>query len=485
MTLNDIFTSNGKVYGKHWKIFKTTDEWNHIKLSQEHKNLSSDLEILYCYVNNTIPRTCSCGNRLKFHFYHNPYITRTCSTQCANKDPDNRELKRQTNIRKYGCDNPLKNEKIRRKRKNTMILKYGSEHALCNDTILEQTKLKNKVTRYGKINKKLLDKTWLENEYNIKSQTLLAKEIGVSQSTVGLYLKKHDISTSIHAYRSSIEKAIIDFLTSYNIETVSSSRTIIPPKEIDIFIPSHNLAIEVDGLYWHSVLNKEDDTPENQNYHLDKTKTCQEKGVQLLHFTDQEWNEKKDIVKSMILAKLHLNSKIYARKCTIIDVSNNDGRQFVQNNHIQGSCIGGAYKGLTCDGEIVAVMQIGKSRFNKNYEFELLRFCSKLGTNVVGGFSRLLKAFNLNGSLVSYANRRFSEGAVYEKCGFTLSHESGPNYYYWDKDNYYMQSRHQFQKHRLKTRLAFFDENLTESENMFKNDYGKFYDCGNLVFTYL
>ena len=135
MTLNDIFTSNGKVYGKHWKIFKTTDEWNHIKLSQEHKNLSSDLEILYCYVNNTIPRTCSCGNRLKFHFFHNPYITRTCSIRCANNDLTNKELKKQTNIRKYGCDNPLKNEKIRQKRKNTMILKYGSEHALCNDTI--------------------------------------------------------------------------------------------------------------------------------------------------------------------------------------------------------------------------------------------------------------------------------------------------------------------------------------------------------------
>ena len=129
-------------------------------------------------------------------------------------------------------------------------------------------------------------------------------------------------------------------------------------------------------------------------------------------------------------------------------------------------------------------MTFSKCRFDKKHEWELLRFCNKLGYHVPGGASKLLKYFERNynpKSLVSYADRRWSQGKVYEKLGFTFSHASAPNYWYW-KDRYLLESRVKYQKHKLKTILEKFDETKTEVENMQDNGYNRIFDCGNLVY---
>ena len=128
-------------------------------------------------------------------------------------------------------------------------------------------------------------------------------------------------------------------------------------------------------------------------------------------------------------------------------------------------------------------MTFGKCRFDKKHEWELLRFCNKLGYHIPGGASKLLRYFERNyqpKSLVSYADRRWSQGKVYENLGFTFSHASAPNYWYWK--NLKLESRIKYQKHKLKDLLEIFDENKTEVENMRDNGYKQIYDCGNLVY---
>ena len=125
-------------------------------------------------------------------------------------------------------------------------------------------------------------------------------------------------------------------------------------------------------------------------------------------------------MKSRINGLLGLNNRIFARKCIIKEISNNDAATFLNENHIQGSCVSKYRYGLYFNDELISIMTFGKSRFSD--EFELLRFCNKLNINVVGGASRLFNHFLNNHDeiveVISYADRCWSKGNLYEKLGF-------------------------------------------------------------------
>ena len=111
---------------------------------------------------------------------------------------------------------------------------------------------------------------------------------------------------------STDEKLINNFLIENGLTTVTSSKSIISPNQIDIFVPSHNLAIEYNGLYWHN------ETKVNDDYHLNKTELCEKKGIRLIHIFEDEWVNKPYIFKSRLINILGLTkNKIYARKCII------------------------------------------------------------------------------------------------------------------------------------------------------------------------
>jgi hypothetical protein len=130
-------------------------------------------------------------------------------------------------------------------------------------------------------------------------------------------------------------------------------------------------------------------------------------------------------------------------------------------------------------------MTFSKCRYNKKYEYELLRFCNKLGYHVPGAAGKLLKYFELNlqpKTLISYADRRWSKGNLYEKLNFKLISISSPNYWYFKLGKINRESRIKYQKHKLKLLLDNYDDNLTEHENMLNNKFHRIYDSGNLVY---
>jgi len=284
--------------------------------------------------------------------------------------------------------------------------------------------------------------------------------------------------------RSIAENEILEFCQSLSSNVQSNSRQIIKPQELDIHIPDHNLAIEYNGLFWHSSYSLES---EDKDYHLIKTNLCKEKGIQLFHIFENEWEDpnKQEIWKSIIKNKLGKSSKIFARKCKIKEIASKETKEFLENNHLQGSCLSSINVGLYYEDELVSLMTFGKSRFNKKVDWELLRFCNKINYSVVGAASRLFKNFlkEHTGSIVSYADMRYSDGRLYRNLGFKFRHESNPNYFYW-KDELILESRIGYQKHKLNDKLEEFDENLTETENMYNNGYRKIYDCGNQVWIF-
>lgn len=283
-------------------------------------------------------------------------------------------------------------------------------------------------------------------------------------------------------HTSSIaEQEVVEFIKSvYCGEILTKVQTILENrKELDVYLPEKHFAIEFDGLYWHSKQNGKD-----ASYHLLKTEECLKHGIHLIHIFEDEWMHKKKIVKDRLLSILgSIEKRIFARKCAIRDICSGESNTFLEENHLQGADNSSIRYGLFYNNELVSVMTFGKPRFDNNHNYELIRFASKKEYNVIGGASRLLRYFrnNHNGSIVSYADRRYSDGTFYEKIGFVLKGISQPNYWYV-KNNEKL-SKYACQKYKLLALLGDgFDASLSERENMIKNGYDVIYDCGNLIF---
>jgi hypothetical protein len=140
--------------------------------------------------------------------------------------------------------------------------------------------------------------------------------------------------------------------------------------------------------------------------------------------------------------------------------------------------------GLFYNEELVAAIGLGKPRM-RNISWEIYRYCNKKYITVVGGFSKLLSSFQkqYNGQILSYANRRWSTGNLYEKTNFSFIGNSLPGYYYFNSSKILL-SRWNFQKHKLKDILEDFNPELSERMNMYNNGYRRIWDCGNKIYVY-
>lgn len=276
---------------------------------------------------------------------------------------------------------------------------------------------------------------------------------------------------------SSYEHEIYDFLKENNISNIIlNDRTLLKTHELDLYLPDYNIAIEIDGLYWHS-----ETVGKDKNYHINKTQMCNKLGIRLIHIFEDEWVNKKDIVKQKIKNILHIstNERVYARKCTIKEISNSEVKEFFNNNHIQGHVNSKINIGLLYNNEIVSVMSFSKPSIAKgkaNYNFELTRYATS--KNVIGGagksFSYFIKNYNPL-SIISYCDLRWGTGNMYSKIGFNYIGDTKPNYWYTKGFNRY--HRYNFTKYKLVEQG--YDINKTEKEIMSDLKYNIIWDCGH------
>ena len=284
--------------------------------------------------------------------------------------------------------------------------------------------------------------------------------------------KKHKTQSLIYRYVNSLVSA------KENVKNVISN-------ELDIYCKKKNFAIEYNGLLPHSFgfskISYYNNLQIDSTYHLRKTEEAESKNIQLFHIFENEFidKNKRQIWFSVINSKLGLSEIIYARKCSVQEIHSSSAREFCSKNHLQGSCNSSIRIGLFYNKELVSVMTFRK---HKKYSWEIARFCSKLNLTVTGGASKLLKFFERKynpESIISYANRRWSRGDLYERLGFEFIQNTNPNYFYFRPNENILFSREQFQKHKLKNKLELFDPELTETQNMFNSGFRKIYDSGN------
>lgn len=290
---------------------------------------------------------------------------------------------------------------------------------------------------------------------------------------------------------SKAEKEMVSYIKEiYNGELIENSRNILDNnQELDIYLPEFNLAIEFDGLYYHSDFFKDD------NYHYNKYLKCKEKNIRLLHIFEDEWIYKKKIIKRKLKYLLHQSEdlpKIYARNCYIKEIKYSLASRFLDTFHIQGKDKANIYLGLFYNKRLYSVMSFSKPRklLGKNnkidYDYELSRFASNTNYVVIGGFSKLMKYFENNytwNSIVTYADRRLSVGDLYIKNKWKYIKENKKNYYYTDFKKRY--NRSSFMKSKIKEKYPFiYSENKTEREMMKEAGYARIYDCGTITYIY-
>lgn len=368
----------------------------------------------------------------------------------------------------------IKNNGIKSKEKriSTLMDRYGIKNPFQLDSVKKSIKL-NQSTNNSSRNHLpdwLYSKDIFSKVYKTKGIQGILKS-GCSVNLANVLSCEYGLRKK---YSSTGEVELINFIESLGVKC-SKSRKIIPPYELDIYIPSKKLAIEFNGLYWHSSGSKE--TDHIKVNHLNKTELCESKGIQLLHIFENEWlsQVKQEIWKSVIKTKLGMSNRIYARKCKLVSVDYKTASEFCEKNHLQGHCNFSYAIGLEYKNELVQVATFGKARFKKN-KTELIRLCSKLNTCVVGGASKLLK----DKTFISYANRRWSYGNVYSVIGMIKTGVTPPCDYYIDSGSVYHRSS--YMKHKLKDKLKDFDESLTAVENCYNNGIRRIWDSGNLVF---
>jgi hypothetical protein len=390
----------------------------------------------------------------------------------------------ETCLERYGVDNPSQHKDIQLKKIETSINRYNNKHYMGSDIQIStwEQPVRIHITNLDNLNQEYLDNNFvIDGFFDVQSAM---EYFNVSYNMFARTKTRFNLPPFLCNYGKT-QNQIFDLFD----DALLNDRQFINPLEIDILSHEHKLGVEYNGLMFHSYGKSKyskfnNYEKEDRNYHLLKTQLMEDKGYQLFHIFENEWLTQKEIWTSMINAKIGKSIKIFARKTIIKEVHNTQAKQFLIENHIQGYCNSNINYGLYYNEELVALMTFGKSRFSKKYEYELLRFCNIRNTTVVGGFSKLLKHFERvikPSSIVSYANRRWSTGNVYEKNGFEFSHNSSPNYFYFKDDNELV-SRNKFQKHKLKKLLENFNEKESESQNMFNHGYRRIWDSGNKVY---
>lgn len=419
---------------------------------------------------------------------------------------------RQTNLQRYGCACSVRNKDIQEKAKQTCLERYGTVNVFELDEVQKKCRATT-ISKYGGlggssdiIKNKMVSK---RKELFLKSHPdILDVYYGGSQKQtiytcrcphpdcVECKNKTFQIDSLLYWVRknnpgevctklrpistikeeSSIECTIAQWLEEAGICYEKHNRSILGGQELDIYIPDHNIAIECNGIYWHSSFYK------NSEYHYSKYYECKNKGIQLLTIWEDWVMINPNLVKSLIYSKCSMYQKrIYARSCDVRLVSAIEARDFLTNNHIQGACDSKYRYGLYYSGELVSLMTFGSKRIcmgNKSTDgYELVRFCNSQNYQVIGGASKLLSHFQRDhvGNIISFASHDISNGALYEKLGFKKDSESTSSYWYIDQ-KFRRYHRYHFTKHKL-VQMGY-DKEKSESAIMEELGYFKIYDTG-------
>lgn len=417
--------------------------------------------------------------------------------------------------KKYGVDNVSQSSDIQDKIHEHNLEKYGVAHPMMLPEFQAKAAATNE-ERYGRRSYTQQHITNIENWYRFvdnpqeyisttyqdkPTSRQIAEDLCVDVSTVDLYLNKHDAYGCIRRAKSLMEEEITNQIHTWlpNCEIINNIRSVIDGLELDIYLPEHKLAIECNPTCTHnsSTADPWGSQPKSHSYHKRKSDLCEEKGIFLYHIFGYDWTTHKDVVLSMLSNLLHANhNRIYARNCTVKEVSAVDSIKFLNQNHRQGAANSKVRLGLYHQGELVSLMtfskmrnSIGTGKEDLSDCWELVRFCSLLNTTIVGGADKLFKHFIklMNPQQIrSFSDRAHTKGTLYEKLGFSEIRRSTAGYVWVNVASDVAYNRVNAQKKNLPRFLhdKTINPDKSEREIMESHGYVRVYDSGTITWEW-
>jgi hypothetical protein len=483
---------------------------------------------VYCYLNNVTP-ICENCNTKKFTWFNKgfAYCGKRNKCKCHFNDAPNKskltnifrygvpsyaqtteyiKKTKTTNFKKFGVEQASWSSIIRNKARQTCLIKYGTEYPIKLAVFqekLKSTKLKNHSNtnfnnrakyiktvqkKYGVKNSSYINKTKEQLQILLNKETFIkfitgktiqyaAGELHVDPNTINKYTEIYDCKKLlIDSTYSKWELIISEYLKKLNVQVICNSKKIIPPYELDFYLPDFNVAIELNGNYWHS-----ESMGKGPDYHFLKWKMCKERGINLFQYFEDELIQSIDLIKAKIRYIIHAPVNVIgARKIIILPISYNEESTFLETYHIQGSSkarnesVGAFY-----DNKLVGVI----SWLTRTSYLEITRFATDTSASYPGLFSKLLtyiiRKLNYHGRIISFSDNRHSTGNLYKAAGFTNVAILKAAYWY-TKDYILRENRQNYMKTKIAKKFNIDVKNNTEAELMVSLGYDRIWDAGKI-----
>jgi len=281
-----------------------------------------------------------------------------------------------------------------------------------------------------------------------------------------------------------VKRDLILFLEDYGVKVIINEKEVLSPYKIDIYLPDYNIGINAKNLI-ESVEQNSDEKYLFKNMY----NKAKEKNIRLIQILEDEWFDKKNIVKERLIYFLKLEEfkNIGGRKTIIKQIDSREKNIFLENHHVQGKDNTTYKLGAFYEDELIALMTFGKKRValgnrNKQSEgvYELIRYAVEFRTNAQGIASKLFSYFVKNyepKEIITFSDNRWNTGNFYEKLGFEFQYETQANYFYVIDGK--RKHRFNFRKQNLPKHLENFNPEMTEYENMLVHGYDRIWDAGN------
>ena len=235
---------------------------------------------------------------------------------------DNFKSKRkETMMNKYGAEYTLQSKELTDKVHKTNLNKYGYENPFYDSNVQKEisgayrswsksareTRIQKSLERHGtkfptqrhydsnsaeilNDKQKFIDYI-LSIEEQDRTITNIANKLNLSYDVVNAHYKDYDLwnIVPLRQFRSFPEIEITDYIkTIYDRLIITNIRTIIPPYELDIYLPDIQFALEFDGTFWHNKDEKH------------KDRLCNKLGIHLIHILEEDWISNRNGVLNMI-----------------------------------------------------------------------------------------------------------------------------------------------------------------------------------------
>ena len=296
-----------------------------------------------------------------------------------------------------------------------------------------------------------------------------------TQQVRSLYSLESGACVKCDNMTSTGQKEIEEFVRSLVPEVETSTRRVISPQEIDVWVPSKNFGIEFNGLYWHSEKFLEKD------YHDKKSRAARSVGAEIFHVFEDEWREKRHIIESMIASRLgHIQKSLGARSCRLAILSRDTRQEFFNQSHIDGDTQASIAWGLY-DGEVLVSALSLREPFHGKWKgwFEVARFATLPGRSIPGALGRLTAAARDHArsagksGLMTYVDTRLGLGKSYATVGYQEIETTAPRFWWTD-------FRRRFNRFSVRANKA---DGLTERDNAAARGVVKIWGCSNKILT--